>query len=393
MIVGVVKESYPGERRVALTPNVLPGLAKTGVETIVQAGLGLSAGYPDAHYAEKGARVVESRADVFRSADLVAQVRGYGANPERGREDLGLLRRGQVLVATFEPLTALDQVKAVADRGVTLFALELVPRITRAQSMDVLSSMATIAGYKAVLLAASELPRMFPMMMTAAGTVTPARVFVVGAGVAGLQAIASSRRLGALVHAYDVRPAVQEEVESLGAKFVELEIDASASQDAGGYARDLGDDFYRRQREAMSRVLVNSDVVITTAVVPGKTAPVLVTADMVRGMPPGSVIVDLAAERGGNCELTRPGETVTAHGVTILGPINLASTVPFHASQMFAKNVSTFLLNMIDKEHKLDLGKDDPIVRESMVVRDGEIVHPRVRESIGAGAAATRSGA
>ena len=384
MIVGVVKESFPGERRVALTPNVLPSLAKTGATVLVQAGAGEPAGYRDSDYEEKGARVVAERAQVFREADIVAQVRGLGANPERGRADLVHMRRGQVLIAMFEPLTALDEVKAVADRGVTLFALELVPRITRAQSMDVLSSMATIAGYKAVLLASSQLPRMFPMMMTAAGTITPARVLVVGAGVAGLQAIAFSRRLGAQVEAYDVRPAVKEEVQSLGAKFVEIEIETQAAQDAGGYARDLGEAFYAKQRELLTRVVAHSDCVITTAAVPGKTAPVLVTEEMVRGMAPGSVIVDLAAERGGNCALTRPGETVEAHGVTILGPVNLAASVPFHASQMFAKNVTTFLQNMIDKEKKLDLGKDDPIVKESMVVRDGEVVHPRVRESIGA---------
>jgi NAD(P) transhydrogenase subunit alpha len=392
MILGVVKESFPGERRVALTPNVLPSLAKAGVSLVVEAGAGGPAGYRDAEYEEKGARIVPQRAQVFETAEILAQVRGLGANPKHGRDDLPRLRRGQVLIATFEPLTALDEVRAVAERGVTLFALELVPRITRAQSMDVLSSMATIAGYKAVLLAAGELPRMFPMMMTAAGTITPARVLVIGAGVAGLQAIAFSRRLGAQVEAYDVRPAVKEEVQSLGAKFVEIEIETQAAQDAGGYARDLGEAFYAKQRELLTRVVAHSDCVITTAAVPGKTAPVLVTEEMVRGMAPGSVIVDLAAERGGNCALTRPGETVETHGVTILGPVNLASTVPFHASQMFAKNVATFLQNMIDKEKKLDLGKDDPIVKESMVVRDGEIVHAKIRESIGIGAAAGRSG-
>jgi NAD(P) transhydrogenase subunit alpha len=271
----------------------------------------------------------------------------------------------------------------LAEIGVTAFALDLLPRITRAQSMDALSAMATVAGYKAVLMAADTLPRFFPMFMTAAGTVAPARVFVIGAGVAGLQAIATARRLGAVVHAYDIRPAVKLEVESLGAKFVQLEIETSASADSGGYAKAMDETFYAKQRELMLSVVAKSDVVITTASVPGKRAPVLVTKAMVEAMPPGSVIVDLAAEQGGNCELTKPGETVVHKAVTIFGPINLPSTLPYHASQMFGKNVSSFLLNMLDKEGKLDLAKDDEIVRDTMVVREGEIVNPRVRELLG----------
>ena len=382
MIAGIVKETYPDERRVALTPHVLPQLAKAGVETLVETGSGAAAGFPDAAYAEKGARIATARADVFAQADAILQVRGHGANPERGADDLRHLRRGQTLIALFEPLTALEQVKAVAAKGVNLFALELVPRITRAQSMDVLSSMATVAGYKAVLLAADLLPKMFPMMMTAAGTIKPARVFVIGAGVAGLQAIASAKRLGAQVEAYDVRPAVKDHVLSLGARFVEMELETRQAEDSGGYAKALGDEFYRKQRELMARVVAEQDVVISTASVPGKRAPVLITGEMVRAMPPGSVIVDLAAERGGNCELTRPGETVVAHGVTVVGPLNLAATVPYHASQMFAKNVATFLLNMV-KGGVLQLDKDDEIVRETMVLREGEIAHARVREAVG----------
>jgi NAD(P) transhydrogenase subunit alpha len=319
---------------------------------------------------------------VFQTADVILQVRGYGANPDRGGEDIPLMRSGQALVAAFEPLTAADQVKAVADRGVTLFALELVPRITRAQSMDILSSMATIAGYKAVLLAAGHLPKMFPMMMTAAGTVKPAKVFIIGAGVAGLQAIASAKRMGAQVEAYDLRPAVKEQVESLGGKFVEMELETGESEDKGGYAKEMGEDFYRRQRELMTRVVAEQDVVITTAAVPGKKAPILITEEMVRGMMPGSVIVDLAAERGGNCELTRAGEIIEAHGVTIIGPVNIPATVPYHASQMFGKNVTTFLLNMV-KEGKLELDTGDEVVEESMVARNGEITNPRVREAFG----------
>jgi len=390
MIVGTVKETFPGERRVALTPHVLGSLTKAGLEVVLESGAGLEAGYPDSAYTEKGASILGSRAEVFQKADVIFQVRGYGANPDQGRADLQHLRKGQILVAAFEPLTALEQVKETAETGASLFALELVPRITRAQSMDILSSMATIAGYKAVLLAAGTLPKMFPMMMTAAGTVKPAKVFVIGAGVAGLQAIASSRRLGAQVEAYDVRPAVKEQVESLGAKFVEMELETGAAEDKGGYAKAMDEEFYRRQREMMTRVVAEQDVVITTAAVPGKKAPVLITAEMVQGMAPGSVIVDLAAERGGNCELTRPGETVVAHGVSILGPVNVPATVPFHASQMCAKNIATFLLNMV-KEGKVELNMEDEVVAESLVTRDGEVVNARVREAMGLAPAAADS--
>ena len=387
MIVGTVKETFPGERRVALTPHVMAGLTKAGCELVVESGAGMAAGYPDQAYTDKGARIA-GRAEVFETADVLLQVRGLGANPEHGRADLEQLRRGQVLLATFEPLTATDAVREVAERGVTLFALELVPRITRAQTMDVLSSMATIAGYKGVLLGASHLPKMFPMMMTAAGTVKPAKVFVIGAGVAGLQAIASSRRLGAQVEAYDLRPAVKEQVESLGAKFVEMELDAEASQDAGGYAKAMGEEFYKKQREMMTRVVAEHDVVITTAAVPGKKAPLLVTTAMVQGMQPGSVIVDLAAERGGNCELTRPGQTVVEHGVTILGPVNLPATVPFHASQMFAKNITT-LLHLLIKDGKLNIDMEDEVIRETVVTHGGEVGNPMVREALGLATAPT----
>lgn len=390
MIVGTIKETFPGERRVALTPHVLPALIKAGLEVLIESGAGTGAGYPDETYVEKGAKIASSRAEVFQKADVIAQVRGYGANPEQGGGDMEHLRKGQVLIAAFEPLTAHDEVKATAGTGATLFALELVPRITRAQSMDILSSMATIAGYKAVLIAADHLPKMFPMMMTAAGTLKPAKVFVIGAGVAGLQAIASSKRLGAQVVGYDIRPAVKEQVESLGAKFVEMELDAGEAEDKGGYAKEMNEDFYRKQRELMARVVSENDVVITTAAVPGKKAPILITAEMVKGMQPGSVIVDLAAERGGNCELTKPGETVAEHGVTILGPVNIPANVPYHASQMFSKNVVTFLLNMV-KEGKLELNMEDEVVAESMVTRDGEVFNARVRESMGLAPAAQES--
>ena len=388
MIVGVPKETFPGERRVALVPSALRPLIKAGLEVIVESGAGADAGYPDSVYADKGAKIASSRDEVF-AADIVVQVRGYGANPEEGKADVERLRSGQIVIGTFEPLTSIPAAKEVAAKGATLFAMELIPRITRAQSMDVLSSMATIAGYKAVLLAADNLPKMFPMMMTAAGTISPAKVFVVGAGVAGLQAIASAKRQGAIVEAYDVRPAVKEQIESLGGKFLELELEASDAEDKGGYAKAMGEEFYRKQREMMTKVVAENDVVITTAAVPGKKAPILITAEMVRGMNPGSVIVDLAAERGGNCELTRAGETVVENGVTIIGPLNIPTTLPFHASQMYAKNVATFLAHLV-KEGKVELNMEDEITRDTMVCRDGELVNPAMRE--GANATTTTAG-
>ena len=383
MIVGVVNETFPGERRVALTPRILSALVKKDLEVIVEGGAGESAGFRDAEFQEKGARIVAGRGDVFGSADIVCQVRALGANPEAGKADLELMRPGQVIIGHAEPLTDAAPAQAIAERGAVLFGMELMPRITRAQTMDVLSSQATIAGYKAVLMAAENLPRMFAMMMTAAGTVAAAHVFVMGAGVAGLQAIATARRLGGVVKAYDIRPAVKEEVQSLGAKFVELELDAAASQDKGGYAKAMDEEFYRKQRELMAETLTETHTVITTAAVPGRKAPVLVTEDMVKGMPSSSVIVDLAAERGGNCELTRADETVVAHGVTILGPTNLPSTVPYHASQMYAKNIQNFIFELL-KEGELNFDLDNEVIKETMVTRDGQVVHDRVREMLGA---------
>ena len=384
--MAVPKETYPGERRVALTPAVFPLLAKKGITVVVESGAGVAAGYPDSAYREKGAQIGSSRADLFATAVVILQVRALGANPGAGRADHDLFRKGQVLIALCDPLGAPEAFREPARHGVTAFSLELLPRITRAQSMDALSSMSTVAGYKAVLLAAAELPRMFPLLMTAAGTVSPARVFVVGAGVAGLTAIATSRRLGAVVEAYDVRAAAREQVESLGAKFVEMPLPADSAETPGGYAKAFDEEFYRRQREKMSRVVSASDVVITTAQVPGKKAPLLITGEMVAGMAPGSVIVDLASEQGGNCELTRPGETVVAHGVTVLGPVNLPATVPYHASQMYSKNVSAFLLHLV-REGRLAIDMQDEITRETLVARDGEIVSPRVRAALGLPAA------
>jgi H+-translocating NAD(P) transhydrogenase subunit alpha len=386
MIVGVPRETYPGEQRVAIVPAQVPALARAGAEVVVEGGAGAGAGYPDGAYVDKGARVAE-RAEVFRAADVILQVLGHGANDRTGRADLPLLRAGQVLIGFLRPLGAPESVREIAATGVTALAVELIPRITRAQSMDALSAMATVAGYKAVLLAASVLPRMFPMLMTAAGTVMPARVLVIGAGVAGLQAIATARRLGAVVWGYDVRPAVKGEVESLGARFLELPLEAGEAAGAGGYARAQDESFYRRQRELMARAVADSDVVITTASVPGRRAPVLVTAEMVAGMMPGSVIVDLAAERGGNCELTRPQETVLAHDVSIIGTVNLASSAPYHASQLYSKTVATLLLHLV-RDGALALDPDDEITRATLVTRGGEVVHPQVREALGLAAAA-----
>jgi NAD(P) transhydrogenase subunit alpha len=379
LIVGVPKESYPGERRVALVPAVIASLAKAGVEVVIESGAGEHAGYPDAAYVDKGAKLARDRAEIFSSADVVVQVLAYGSNDATGKADLPLLRRGQVLIGFLRPFGSGEVVQEIAAAGVTAFSVELVPRTTRAQSMDALSSMGTICGYKAVLVAAETSPRVFPMLTTAAGTITPARVFVIGAGVAGLQAIATARRLGAVSSAYDMRPAAKEQVQSLGGRFVELPIEAQNAQDARGYGTAQDENFYARQRELLTRVVAESDVVISAAVIPGKKSPVLITGDMVKGMAPGSVIVDLASERGGNCELTRTGEMVVAHGVSIIGAINLASSVPYHASQMYARNVSTFLLYLM-KDGKLQLNMQDEIIRETIVTHGGEVVNARVRE-------------
>jgi len=379
MIVGVPREGYPGERRVALVPAVLPNLKKAGLDVLIQAGAGQAAGYLDAEYLEKGAKMAASREEVFASADILVQFLCHGANDKTGSADLPLLRKGQALVGFLRPLGTVKTVQEIAERGVTSFAVELMPRITRAQSMDALSSMATICGYKAVLLAADTLPRMCPMLTTAAGTIAPARVLIIGAGVAGLQAIATARRLGAVASAYDMRPASKEQVQSLGGRFVELAIEAKDAQDASGYGKAQDESFYQKQRELLGNVVAESDVVITAAVIPGKKSPVLVTKEMVDRMAPGSVIVDLAAERGGNCELTKPDETAVIHGVTIIGEYNLAAMVPYHASQMYARNVASFLMHLA-KEGKLQLNLKDEITRETLLTHEGEIVNARVRE-------------
>jgi len=382
MIIGVPKETCPGEKRVACVPASLPSLRKGGLEVHIECGAGAESGYPDAAYTEQGGTLVSSRSQLFEQARIIAQVRTLGANPEQGASDLPLMRQDQLIVGMADALSNPQAIQKLSTRNVQAWAMELIPRISRAQSMDVLSSMGTITGYKAVLLAAHALPKMFPMLVTAAGTVPPAKVFIIGAGVAGLQAISMARRLGAAVEAYDLRPTVKDQVLSLGARFVDLPLDTSDAEDKGGYAKAQDETFYERQRTLLTKAVGASDVVITTATVPGRQAPVLITAEMVAGMAPGSVIVDLAAERGGNCALTKPGQTVVEHGVTVIGPDHLASTVPHHASQMYSKNMATFLLHLVKKgELKIDM--EDEITRETLLTRDGAVVHPRIRALLG----------
>ena len=375
MRVGIPRESWPGETRVAVIPAGAAALKKAGLDVAIEQGAGERAGFPDAAYLQQGAAIL-NRSEIFADADVLLTVR---ATPLPGP-----LKRGQVVIGFADPLGAPGVIHDAAASGAALFSMELMPRITRAQSMDALSSMATIAGYKGVLLAANATPRMFPMLMTAAGTVSSAHVFIVGAGVAGLQAIATARRLGAKVEAYDVRPAVKEQVQSLGAKFVELPIESADAEDKGGYAKAQDESFYRRQREMMLKVVAASDVVITTALIPGKPAPILLTTEMVEAMAPGSVIVDLAAERGGNCALSKADQRVVAHGVTILGPSNPPALVPYHASQMYSKNITTFLTHLLGKtgaqQPTVPIDTTDEITRETLLTRDGDVVHARVRE-------------
>jgi NAD(P) transhydrogenase subunit alpha len=366
------------ERRVALVPEAVAALVADGHEVLVEAGAGASAHHADAEYVQAGAQVLADAAAVCAVAECVAKVAAPTA------EERALLRPGQVVIAFLNPLADPAGMRELAGTGASTIAIELVPRITRAQSMDALSSQATAAGYRAVLYAASTLPRFFPLLMTAAGTVKPARVLVLGAGVAGLQAIATSRRLGAVVTGFDVRPAVKEQVESLGARFLELDLGAADTETAGGYAKELDEDAHRREQELVTGAVADADVVITTALIPGRAAPVLVTDEAVAQMRPGSVIVDLAAEAGGNCALTAPGQIVERHGVTIIGTLNLPSTMAQHASQLYSKNVQS-LVKLLAPEGELVVDIDDEIVRESLVTHDGLVVHARVAALIEGG--------
>ncbi|HXI02588.1 MAG TPA: NAD(P) transhydrogenase subunit alpha [Candidatus Saccharimonadales bacterium] len=382
MIVAVPAETGAGENRVALVPAVVPALAKAGLEVTVEKGAGLAAGFPDAEYEARGARIVEGRAALLSRAAIVLRVRGAGPGGSPSDEDVAGMKPGQILVGLLNPLGDPEGARRLAARKVTAYALELLPRTSRAQPMDVLTSMATISGYRAALMAAAGLPKLYPMMVTPAGTITPAHVFVLGAGVAGLQAIATSRRLGAVVTAYDIRPEVREQVESVGGRFLDLGLKTADASVKNGYARAMDEEFYRRQQEMMSHTVGESDAVITTAAVPGKKAPILVTEAMVRKMRPGSIIVDLAAEGGGNCEMTRAGETVEAWGVRIMGPVNLPSSVATHASQMFAKNVAAFLTHAI-KDGAFREDPEDSILNDTLLTRDGEIASAPVRSRLG----------
>ncbi len=379
MIVGIPKETFHNENRVALVPAGVKELTKAGFSVVVESQAGANAGFPDTAYEEVGAEIVEKRDALYKKAEIVAQVRGLGANPDEGKKDVKLMRKGQINIGFMDPLSSKEAVKTLQGADVTSFAMELVPRITRAQSMDALSSMANLAGYKAVILAADRLPKIFPMMMTAAGTIIAAKVFIVGVGVAGLQAIATARRLGAIVHAYDIRPAVKEQVESLGAKFVEMDLGTAGAEDKGGYAKAMDEEFYEKQRELMTRVVAESDVVITTAAVPGRKAPILVTEEMVKGMQPGSVVVDIAAERGGNCEITEADKVVVKHGVSIIGTTNLPSGMAYNASQTYSKNVTNFL-KLLASDGKIEINLEDEILRDSLVTHEGSVANERVKE-------------
>lgn len=383
MIIGIPSEIKTGERRVAMSPVNVKSLTDKGIKVLFQANAGDASGYPDAEYEQAGATITTDRAEIFAAADILLQVQTFGSNNDNSDGDLASLRSGQVVIGMMDPLATPSAAQAVAGTGATAIALELVPRISRAQSMDVLSSMATLAGYKAVLMGASASPRIFPMLMTAAGTLKPARVLIMGVGVAGLQACATAKRLGALVEAYDVRPAAREQIISVGAKPVELDLDTGESEGAGGYAKAQGEDFLRRQRELMTAVIAEQDIIITTAAIPGAKSPILVTEDMVKAMKPGSVIVDLAAERGGNCDLTQQGKTIIAHGVTIIGPENVPSELAYHATQMYGKNLQTLLELIIDGEGNLNLDFKDEIVAGTVVAHRGDVPHPHMRKLLG----------
>jgi NAD(P) transhydrogenase subunit alpha len=375
MKIFVPNQTASGETRVAMVPAVAKRLAGGTVEVLIESGAGAKSAHPDDSYQGVGAKIVGDEG--WGEADVVAVVQPPAV------EQVRQMKKGSVLVGMLAPHKNVDLVKLLAAQWVSAMALELLPRITRAQAMDVLSSQANLAGFKAVIMAAEKSPKIFPMLMTAAGTIQPAKVFVIGAGVAGLQAIATARRLGAVVTAYDVRPAVKEQVQSVGAKFLELPLETSGAQDAGGYAKELTPEQQEKQRELMAKAVTESDVVITTAAIPGRPAPRLITADVVHKMPPGSVIVDLAAESGGNCELTEPGKISQQNGVTIIGITNVPATIPFHASQVYANNVANLLKLLITKEGQLKLDTADEVIAGCLVTHDGKVVHPNVKELVG----------
>ena len=374
MIVGVPKETAALERRVSVVPETLSKFG-AGVSVIVEKGAGENAGFTDAEYTSAGATIASDQKSLYAQADIILKVTPMTP------DEASLVKEGAVTISFLSPLANLETVKRLASRKATVFAMELIPRISRAQPMDALSSQANVAGYKAVLLAADTVPKVFPLMMTAAGTISPARVFILGAGVAGLQAIATAKRLGAVVEAYDVRPVVKEQVMSLGAKFAEMPVEAKDAQDAGGYAKAMGEEFTKKQQEFLAGRAKLMDVVITTALIPNQRAPILITEDAVKGMRPGSVVVDLAAEAKGNCAVTEPGKTVVKHGVTIHGPLNLPSTMAPESSKLYSKNISSLLLIML-KEGKLTIDPKDDVVKGSMVINAGQIVHGPTQKAI-----------
>jgi NAD(P) transhydrogenase subunit alpha len=379
VIIAVTRELVAGENRVSLCPDNVQSLIKEGVDLWVEQGAGVQAGFSDDNYQSVGAKIISSRDELFAGADIILQVQSFGSNTENAEQDLKRLKSKQLVIGMMDPLAQPQAASQVAKTGATAIALEMVPRISRAQSMDVLSSMATLAGYRSVLLGAEAAPRILPMLMTAAGTLQPARVLIMGVGVAGLQACATAKRLGAVVEAYDVRPAAREQIISVGATPVELDLPTESSEGAGGYAKEQSEEFLQLQRKLMTEVVARQDIIITTAAVPGAKSPILVTEDMLVAMKPGSVVVDLAAERGGNCEFTKVGQTTVEHGVTILGPENLASEIAYHASQMYGKNIQT-LLELILQDGNINLDFDDEIVSGTVVAHDGEVPHPHMRK-------------
>jgi len=380
MRIGVPKEVVEGENRVALVPDSVAQLVKKGVQVAVQSGAGVSASYLDAAYEKAGATIVPDAATLYAESDMICKVQRPVKHPDTGKHEVDMMRPGTTLITFFAPLVNHDLVKMLRDKGITAFSMDSIPRITRAQSMDALSSMSTVAGYKAVVMAADSMGKFFPLLMTAAGTVPPVRAFILGAGVAGLMAIATARRLGAVVEAFDVRPAVKEQVESLGAKFVEMPLEESA-EGAGGYATQLSADAHQREVELLHKHVKDADVVITTALIPGRPAPELVTEEMVRDMKPGSVIVDLAAENGGNCTLTEPGCDFIRHNVRILGPINLPSSMPVHASQLYSKNILN-LLALLIKDAQMNLNMEDEIVAGTLITHNGQVTNPNVKKLV-----------
>lgn len=379
LILGIPCETHPEERMVSLVPQNVAALKELGVEVLIENNAGIKAGFNNQQYEDAGASILTSRTEIFNSANIIAQVRGPSKNPESGQKDIANLGDTHIIIGFLHPHFSINEMHQIAQKGTTSIAMELIPRITKAQNMDALSSLANLAGYKSVLLAASVMPKIFPLMMTASGTIRPAKILVLGAGVAGLQAIATAKRLGALVTGYDIRPAVKEQVESLGAKFLEDDFKNTEVETDSGYAKEMSDDFYANQQKLLLRAIAETDAVITTAAIPGKKAPILITSEMVSNMKAGSVIVDLAAETGGNCELTEINQTVNHNGVSIVGTTNLHSTLPTDASQVYSNNISN-LVSYIVKNNDSEIKIEDPILKEVVVTHKGNIVHPVIKE-------------